>query len=162
MGSSSIRQVGDSQTVTENGVSLELTKVFTGAGERLEIYAPRIETKIYLDALAIEGLSWGDEETIRELATKVYSLDDLKESEFDSLDVEATEASDVFEISNEFGLGYASIVTDGNRKRVKFQSPKLGYTNQLSVKTVEAITAQDSSIFTSFLKTPFGPKAHHH
>lgn len=162
MESSSFRQSGDSQTVTENGVSLELTKVFTGAGERLEIYAPRIETKIYLDALAIEGLSWGDEETIRELTTEVYSLDDLEESEFDSLDAEATVAGDVFEISNEFGLGFASIMTDGNQKRVKFQSPKLGYANQLSLKTVEAIAAQDSSIFTSFLETPFGPKAHQH
>lgn len=47
-------------------------KVRTRNGERLEISAPKQETKILLDPLELESLTWQPPETFAEFLTKPY------------------------------------------------------------------------------------------
>ncbi len=42
-------------------------KVQTRNGARLEIFAPKMEHRVYLDALLLESLSWQTPETLSEL-----------------------------------------------------------------------------------------------
>ncbi|WP_049986578.1 hypothetical protein [Halobellus rufus] len=42
-------------------------KVQTNAGERLEIAAPKKDSKIHLDAVALESLTWQDPELFSDL-----------------------------------------------------------------------------------------------
>lgn len=55
---------GDGLIVRNEFTEVKVRKVYTKKGERLEIVAPKVGYSIRLDALALEGLSWQDRETI--------------------------------------------------------------------------------------------------
>ncbi|MED4599603.1 hypothetical protein P9314_02645 [Paenibacillus validus] len=64
-------------------------------------------------------------------------------------------------ISNEFAMVTIRKVNTRNGIRLEIRSPKLGYQILLDPMELESITWQQKAVFSQFLETPFGSKAHH-
>ena len=72
--------------------------------------------------------------------------------EEDIVRVEATQ------IANEFALVLVRKVHTRDGERLEIESPKLGYKIRLDALELESFTWQEPSVFSKFLKTPFGPE----
>lgn len=66
----------DSIVIRNEFTEVYVRKVHTKKGERLEIDAPKAGYTIRLDALALEGLSWQDPETISGFLETPYGPED--------------------------------------------------------------------------------------
>ncbi len=70
------RYVGEPIQVVNEFAQVEIQKVKTRKGERLEIRSPKLGYSIRLDALDLESLSWQEPEKFDELLEEPYGPDD--------------------------------------------------------------------------------------
>jgi len=57
-------QIDGELTIVNEFTAVRVRKISTRNGERLEVASLRFDSRIRLDALALEGLSWQDAEVI--------------------------------------------------------------------------------------------------
>jgi hypothetical protein len=62
-----VERVGDPQPIANEFAYVEVCKVQTRNGERLEIVAPKLEYRVLLDPVQLESLTWQTPETLSRL-----------------------------------------------------------------------------------------------
>ena len=62
----------DYTEISNEAAIARVRKVRTGHGVRLEIYAPEKDSRVYLDPLNIESLSWQTPDTLSKLIEEPY------------------------------------------------------------------------------------------
>lgn len=75
------------------------------------------------------------------------------------VDPEGAEPAEIT-LSNEYAQVVIRKVRTRKGSRVEISSPKLGYRILLDPIQLESLTWQDESVFTEFLRTPYGPEDH--
>ncbi|MFC6719775.1 hypothetical protein ACFQHN_19675 [Natrialbaceae archaeon GCM10025896] len=133
----------------DGDLTVELWTLQTPTGERLTISGESAETRV--DALALESLTWQDDELFEELASSPHEDG-----------TSATDPSDELQISNEYTVVKLQKVETTAGPRLSITSPKLEYTCRLSPAELDALTHKRIDFFSDLLKTPFGPEEDHH
>jgi len=157
----------ETETVSDEYTTMEFRKIFTPAGERLEIEAPEIGRSIRLDAMELESLSWQDQETFLSfLDTDLAGLlDDIPaRKEFIRRHAEGpaddgTVTREV-RVTNEFADALVRSRETDACDRVDIEAPKLGYRTSLTPTELQTTTWQTTETFTELLEDPFGPGDH--
>lgn len=156
-------RVDKSGRLRDDTIEVLFRKIFTPAGERLELESPRLSKRVRLDAIALESLSWQHRGTI---ATLVDQLNYDHSSPIGDRQQETVETREslgepalAFTISNEFAEAGVQVYDSAQQDRMRIEAPKLGYSIVLTALEVESLTVQHPDVFTEFLKTPYGPSS---
>lgn len=148
----------DPITVSAGDRCVDVTRIHTPKGVRLEINSRHWNERVRLDALALESICWQDEAD--------FPLDpealDADPAEVPALPSAAPSDSDsTVQVTNEFAQVYArKLVADGV-EGLELESPKLGFSIRLGVPALERIAFEDPEFFSSFLEDPYGPEDEH-
>ena len=127
-------------------------KASTHNGARLEIHSPQAGSRVLLDALLLESLSW---QSPKELAE---GLDSPHERAAEQPEEGPQSAdSDYTEVSNEFAAVLVRVVGEGEEARLEIQSPKLGYRIYLAAPLLESLSWQSPEKLSEGLEEPYGP-----
>jgi hypothetical protein len=117
----------------------------------LEIHSPEEDTRVLLDALLLESLSW---QTPEELAR---SLRSPRELAVDQAETEPPGDGDYTEFSNEFATVLVRVAGEGEEARLEVHSPKLGYRAYLGAPLLESLSWQSPEKLSEALEEPYGP-----
>lgn len=171
---------GESQTVSDEATTVTVTKIFTPAGECLEITAPNAERTVRLDALELETLTWQEHDaylTFLDNATDVQADLDARrrvieawiESDDETADkddapviIDPEDRNQAITISNEFSEIHIR-VREGEsdemfgRHQLLLLAPKLDYRTSVIASELETVTWQTPDVYSEFLETPYGP-----
>ncbi|WP_197075844.1 hypothetical protein [Halostagnicola sp. A56] len=145
----STRPIADPLTLTDGDLTVSLWTLQTPTGERLILSGESAETRV--DALALESLTWQDDEVFEELTSEPHE---------DGMN--ATEPSDELQISNEYTVVKLRKVETTAGPRLSITSPKLNYACRLSPAELDALTHKRINFFSDLLETPFGPEEDQH
>ena len=160
---------GEPVIVRDDVTEVSYRKIFTPAGERLEIEGPNVGFRIRLDAMALETLAWQDHEKFQQFVEEAGdrtpgSLDDRLEAMREASPVESladADRSEPIKVTNEFAEAHVRHGRGPEGDLVEITAPKLGYRIVLTPTELESVTWQEPETFTEFLETPFGPDDHH-
>lgn len=142
--------------ISNDSASVRVRRVRTRNGSRLEIHSPGAETRVLLDALLLESLSWqSPEELARGLASPHERAADQLEVWSGSPPEDG--ASPYTEISNEFATTLVRAVGEGEGERLEIHSPKLGYRVYLAAPLLESLSWQSPEKLSEALEEPYGP-----
>jgi len=126
-------------------------RVRTPKGERLEVRT--VDDVIRIDALGLESLSWQDPDVFASWL----------DGEYDGVpDASDAEARAEFTISNEYADVVVRAVRDADTPHVVIESPKKHFSLRADALALAALAAQDTDVFSDFLRTPHGPGGHAH
>lgn len=131
-------------TLRADDQAVSLVRALTRTGERL-----RIETDdgtIRLDALALESLTWQDDEFFTGLTGDDHTTG-----------ANAEPTDETLQIGNEYTVVQLTALDTEDGPRLEIESPKLGYACQLSVAELAALSRGDMDLFSELLRTPLGP-----
>lgn len=150
------------ETVSLDGPdsTVHVRKIFTPAGERLEIEAPDRGRRIRLDAMELESLSWQDHDTFVEFLAAGDALPQDFESTAPALD-EEVEVVHEWSVTNEFADARVRKLKRADGEWLEIEAPKLDYVIRLDPLELVGVTWQETETFTAFLETPFGPDGDH-
>ena len=157
----------ETTTLSDDAASVDVRKIFTPAGERLELEAPMLGRRIRLDAMELEALSWQDTgtfESFLEDATEVpdreQRLEAVRARHDEDSDADPDETDEPITITNEFAEAHVQRLSTAAGDRLEITAPKLGYQTRLGPADLEGVTLQNTETFTAFLEEPFGPNGH--
>jgi hypothetical protein len=139
---------------------VEVTRVHTPKGARLEIRSPHFEKHIRLDALALESVSWQDESTFP-LPVDASDVTLAADGSVRLRDGDGVERGRRVQIANEFAQVDATKLVAGDLEGLELRSPKLGFDLCLTVPDLESLVFQDPDHFFAFLEDPYGPEDEH-
>jgi hypothetical protein len=140
----------DDETITlEDDCTVSLVRDVTPTGERLRIESA--DDSIRLDALALESLSWQDDDFFTDLTGSAHTPGR-----------NASSAGQSLQIGNEYTVVELRVLETEDGPRLELESPKLGYTCRLSAAELAALSRQQMSLFSDLLRTPLGPVDDHH
>lgn len=143
--------------VSNDSASALVRRVRTGNGVRLEVYSPGAGTRVLLDALLLESLSWqSPEDMVGGLDSPHERADGQREAE-PSEDNPHEPHEAYTELSNEFALALVRIFGEGEDKRLEIHSPKLGYRVYLAAPLLETLSWQSPEKLSEALEEPYGP-----
>ncbi|MDS0477326.1 hypothetical protein [Natrinema sp. 1APR25-10V2] len=142
-------ELGDSLELADGERTVRIQKLWTPTGERLLVNGSSDE--IRLDALALESLTWQDDSFFSKLTNEPHAVGE---------DVAAV--SDKLDLSNEYTVIRVEKTETTAGSRVTVESPKLGYSCQLSPAELDVITQKQIEFFSKLLETPYGPEDDHH
>lgn len=143
----------DDYTEIKNyGAKALLRKARTYNGARLEIHSPQAGSRVLLDALLLESLSWQSPKALAERLVSAHErAAEQPESGPENVD------SDYTEISNEFAAVLVRAVGEREEMRLEIQSPKLGYQVFLAAPLLESLSWQAPEKLSEGLEEPYGP-----
>lgn len=147
-------------TVRGSGRRVDVTRIHTPKGMRLEIRSPYWERRVRLDALALESISWQDEATFP-LGVDAPDVELGDDDAFASVSTDELERGDSVQIANEFAQVYATKIRTSQAEGLELESRKLGFDVRLGVAALESIAFQDPDYFSVFLREPYGPEDEH-
>lgn len=150
---------GETVSLDGRDTTVHVRKIFTPAGERLEIEAPDRGFRIRLDAMELESLSWQDHDTFVEFLAAGDALPDGFESTAPAPDDEV-EVVHEWTVTNEFADARVRKLERADGEWLEIEAPKLDYVIRLDPLELAGVTWQDTATFTAFLETPFGPDDH--
>lgn len=138
------------QTITLRSSEKEvsLTRTLTRTGERLRVESS--DDTMRLDALALESLTWQDDEFFRGLTGDDHTAG-----------ANATPTDETLQIGNEYTVVQLSVFDTDDGPRLEIDSPKLGYACRLDVSELAALSRRDMDLFSDLLRTPLGPVDEH-
>ena len=139
----------DAYEVSDGTATVELRKLVTPNGERLVVASDGASTR--LDALALESLTWQDDEFFGELGGTSHVGTERPEDD----------AEPVMQISNEYTTVRIRSHDTADGSRISVRSPKLEYWCLLSPAELAAIADKPISFFSELLETPLGPEPDH-
>jgi len=138
-------------SVTEADVHVEISRIETPKGERLELADADSGECIWLDAIVLESLTWQDEETFGEFrreASASVSVADLAVSR----ESYAGTYTELTSITNEFSHVDVRKTTTGEREWVELHGPKVGFTIRLNAPAALTVIYQGHDRFTDLLE----------
>jgi hypothetical protein len=150
---------GETVSLDGQDTIIHVRKIFTPAGERLEIEAPDRGYRIRLDAMELESLSWQDHETFVEFLASGDALPEGFETSAPSPDEEVDVVHE-WSVTNEFADARVRKLSRSDGEWLEIEAPKLGYVIRLDPLELAGVTWQETETFTAFLETPFGPDDH--
>ena len=127
----------DYTEISNDAAIARVRKVRTGNGVRLEIYAPEKDSRVYLDPLNIESLSWQTPQTF---------MDTLE---------------DTPEVANEFAYTLVRKVRVRGGARLEVFAPRLGYQILLDPPLLESLAWQTPDTLSKLIEEPYGPRGTH-
>lgn len=131
-------------TLRADDQEVSLTREPTPAGERLRVDSADDTTR--LDALALESLTWQDDEFFTELTGATHTAG-----------ANAVRTDETLQIGNEYTVVQLAVLDTDAGPRLEIDSPKLGYSCRLSVAEIVAISREEMTLFSDLLRTPLGP-----
>lgn len=131
-------------TLSATDQDVSLTRTLTRTGERLHIESADDTTR--LDALALESLTWQDDEFFRGLTGDDHTAGANSEPTGETL-----------QIGNEYTVVQLTAFDTADGPRLEIDSPKLGYSCRVNVAELVALSRQEMSLFSELLHTPLGP-----
>jgi len=131
--------------------------VHTPKGKRLEIGVPAADEAIWLDALGLESVSWQDEAVFADLIQEWNRRHEARLPTPPSIDA-AADVEHLVTVRNEYAIVDVSTGEDDGTEFVRIDSKRLGYAARLTAAELAALSAQDASLLSEFLSTPFGPE----
>lgn len=138
-------------SIAEAGRHVEVSRIETPKGERLELADADTGESIWLDAIVLESLTWQNEETFREFcheAPESVSRSDLAVSRGSH----AGTQTELTTITNEFSHVDVRKTTAEGRDWVEFHGPKVGFTIRLNAPAVLTVIHQDHERYTDLLE----------
>lgn len=139
----------DTYELSDGTHTVELRKLVTPNGERLIV--TNGDASIRLDALALESLTWQDDEFFSALAGEPHDAGD-------PVDVDESIA---MQIGNEYTTIRIRTHETASEPRISLRSPKLEYQCWLSPAELAALTGESAAFFSKLLETPLGPEDDH-
>jgi hypothetical protein len=130
---------------------VQLEKVATRMGDRLEVRSTRSGESVRIDALALEALSWQEFDEVLPSENSVSQSSDHRISAYSN--GEEVSLPHEMQFRNEYALADVTVKND----EVKVASPKIGFYIPLPYEMLEWLSNQNSDIFSEFLENPFGP-----
>jgi len=137
--------------VSNDSASALVRRVRTGNGVRLEVYSPEADTRVLLDALLLESISWQSPEDL------ASGMDSPHERADGQREVEPEGDDPYTEFSNEFALALVRVSGEGEDRRLEIHSPKLGYRTYLAAPLLESLSWQSPEKLSEALEEPYGP-----
>ncbi|WP_053057845.1 hypothetical protein [Rubrobacter aplysinae] len=137
--------------VSNDSANALVRRVRTGNGARLEVYSPGAGTRVLLDALLLESLSWQSPEGL------ASGLDSPHERADGQREVEPSGDEPYTEFSNEFAVVLVRVVGESEDGRLEIHSPKLGYQVYLAAPLLETLSWQSPEKLSEALEEPYGP-----
>lgn len=150
----------DPLTIRGGGRRVDVARIRTPKGMRLEIRSPHWDRRVRLDALALESVSWQDEATFP-LGVDAPDVSLGDDDPFASVPPDELEREESVQIANEFAQVYATRIRTGRTEGLELESRKLGFDVRLDVPALESIAFQDPDYFSAFLREPYGPEDGH-
>lgn len=138
--------------LSNGGQFVDVTRIYTPKGTRLEIEDPEGGHRIRLDAMALESISWQEKDT--------FPLEgDAGESRPSIAEAGTGEVTrgDRIQVTNEFAQVNVRRVTTEAIEGLEIESPKLGYRIRLDVVDLLSVSKQPMNRFSEFLENPYGP-----
>lgn len=131
--------------LTVNNHTIDLNQVETPKGERLEIETP--SSSIRLDAVALEALTWQDNEAL----TTLPGADTVQQtSRFEAN--EQSEQTRLTTVSNEFGFVVIYKTQTEAGVRIDLEAEKQDESIRLYPSELETLARQDQDLFTRWVK----------
>lgn len=140
--------------ISNDKESVYSKKVHTRLGERLEISNPESGSKIRLDPLELESLTWQTPESFESF------IEDIQSENGNGFVIENSpeKRREEMEISNEFAQVFVTKIQTSDRDGLEIKSKKLDFEICLTLRALNAITSTDHNQFSNLLDTPFGPE----
>ncbi|MDN5697502.1 MAG: hypothetical protein L0G70_05935 [Rubrobacter sp.] len=138
--------------IANYGAKALVRKAPTHNGARLEIHSPQAGSRVLLDALLLESLSW---QSPKELADWLDSPHERASEQPEDGPQDAD--SEYTEVSNEFAAVLVRVAGEGEGARLEIQSPKLGYKVYLAAPLLETLSWQTPEKLSEALEEPYGP-----
>lgn len=157
---------GDGYLIRDGEREVQVRKVFTRMGERLDLTDVPTGDSVRLDAIMLESVTW---QPASELTERAEALLEDQTGPVDETRIESAgrvggdrEDPDTLTVSNEYALAELRTVVDEGRELLSVRAPKLGYATRLGAGELAWLAHQDHETFTEWLETPFGPEEDHH
>lgn len=142
----------DYTEISNYSAAARVRRARTRNGTRLEVHSPEAGSRVLLDALLLESLSW---QSPGELAEHLVSPHERAADQLEN-ELQATQ-TDYTEISNEFAAVLVRTVGEGEEARLEIHSPKLGHRVYLAAPLLESISWQSPEKLSEALEEPYGP-----
>lgn len=147
----------DYTEISNEAAIARVRKVRTGNGVRLEIYAPEKDSRVYLDPLNIESLSWQTPQTFTD--TLEGPPETANDQNTEGAEVEPE--TDYTEFANEFAYTLIRKVRVRGGARLEVFAPRLGYQILLDPSLLESLTWQTPDTLSKLIEEPYGPRGTH-
>lgn len=135
-------------TIEDDAARVVVRTVETPKGERLELEAPATDDRIRLDAVALETLTWQDDESFTRL---LVDRDEPTATIGTTYDGPRT-ATALAAITNEFGHVNVRELDTPDGPRLELDAQNMAYAAQLTPAALAAIAAQSTSAFTALIR----------
>ena len=150
---------GDAVALTDDHAVVDVRRVETRNGVRLEIAARDSGRAIRLCPVELETLTWQTHEALAELRRVPGSAD----GRVPPADVPDDLGGDVsggppVELANEYAAVHVRTVRASEEERLEIVAARVGYGIRLAARELETLTRQTHDTFSGFLRTPFGPE----
>lgn len=142
----------DPVSLSDDVHTVEIRKVITRNGERLEIATVDTTNRIQIDPLGLESLSWQHPRELAQLLRSEYMPSH-----------DNTESGSVIndlELVNEFSHVMAHHIRANGDDFLDIIAPEIGHKIRLPPSILAALSEHDTHLFSQFLETPFGPDDH--
>jgi hypothetical protein len=149
--------MNDYTEISNEAAIARVRKVRTGNGVRLEIYAPEKDSRVYLDPLNIESLSWQTPQTFTD--TLEGPPETVNNQDTEGAEVEPE--TDYTEFANEFAYTLVRKVRVRGGARLEVFAPRLGYQILLDPSLLESLTWQTPDTLSKLIEEPYGPRGTH-
>lgn len=140
-------------TLSDGTTTIAVQKIRTRNGHRLKVENSDTGAAIAIDPLGLESLAWQKPKRLAE-RFGIEAEDDFASAEPASTDGEQLFA---FEMVNEFAVVKVIGRRVDDREVLTVEAPEVAFSITLGPDILAGIAAQDMDLFTSFLKTPYGP-----
>lgn len=145
--------VEEETRVTDGKSDIRISKVSTPKGERLEIASPELGTRIRLDALDLESITWQDTTAFEEVAN-----DQGTDRELPPFLPEEAEAVHFVDVVNEFAHVEIYVLETPRAEGLMIRSVDLGYRIRLRPTHLELLSCCETEVTSGFLTNPLGPE----
>ncbi|WP_135536035.1 hypothetical protein [Halostella pelagica] len=127
---------------------VSVRRELTATGERLSLESDDGATR--LDALALESLTWQDDEFFSELTGCEHTPGR-----------NPVRTDEALQVGNEYTTIQLAVVETDDGPRLEVSSHKLGYSCRLGVAELVALSQAEMDLFSELLETPLGPVDDH-
>lgn len=140
------RYVTVEETVSFDDAGLELRKLRTRQGSRVEIHDVEEGSRLRLDALGLERLSWLTRDALPVSSTRVFG--------------EESGRAELFPVTNEFADVTLSKLEFDGADALEIRAPKLERATVLSTSDLRWMAGETMDLISALLETPYPEDDH--
>jgi hypothetical protein len=138
--------------ITDENTVVNVSRIETPKGERLELEAPDADQRIRLDAVALECLTWQSVSTFRAFLKE--GIQDLSSDDMavPSDETDCAASTELTNITNEFGHVEVRKVESPSIELLELDARKLEFSIRLNATALESVTWQTQDVFTDLIR----------